>query len=355
MTALKDLIAAQIANTGPITLADYMTLCLSHPEHGYYKQRPAIGAAGDFTTAPEISQMFGELIGLALTQSWIDQGAPRDAVLVELGPGRGTLARDITRVMAKAGFAPDVHLVETSHRLRAEQAEQIPNAIWHDDLTTLPAAPWFLIANEFFDALPIRQFQRDGQGWRERVVGLQGDSLVLGLTAAAPIADLAARLTDTKDGDVVETNHTAKSIAAQIGPHIAQRGGAALIVDYGDWVSQGDTFQAVQNHETVDPLRSPGLSDLTAHVDFAAIAQAAHPACHSALTTQGVFLERLGITDRAKALAKNLQGAALDQHIAAHRRLTHPSEMGSVFKVLGLTPPSAPMLPGLVTGMSSDA
>lgn len=353
MTDLAGLIKAQIAATGPMTLAQYMTLCLAHPEHGYYMHQSPIGVDGDFTTAPEISQMFGELTGLALTQAWLDQGAPKDAVLVELGPGRGTLAQDMQRAMAGAGFRPAIHLVETSPSLRAEQAMRVPNAIWHDDLTTLPDAPWFLIANEFFDALPIRQFQRDGQAWRERVVGMHQSDLTLFVSEPAPIANLAPRLLDTKDGDIVETNAPAQAIAAQIGTHIAQGGGAALIIDYGDWVSQGDTFQAIRDHQPVDPLHAPGLSDLTAHVDFAAIAQSAHPAIHSALATQGVFLERLGITARAQALAQKLNSSQLDAHIAAHRRLTHPAEMGSVFKVLGLTPPNAPMLPGLTVGKSA--
>lgn len=353
MNTLKDLITSQIATSGPITIADYMAQCLGHRDHGYYMKRTAIGAQGDFTTAPEISQMFGELTGLALTQAWMDQDAPRDAILVELGPGRGTLMADMLRVMKQAGFTPAVHLVETSPKLRALQADLVPDATWHATVNTLPDAPTFLIANEFFDALPIRQFQRAGNAWREHVIGLQNGTLSRFLTEPVPLAELAHRLEDTQDGDVVETCAPAAAIGAQIGAQIASCGGAGLIIDYGDWVSQGDTFQAIRNHASTDPLLDPGMSDLTAHVDFAALAKAAHPACHSALATQGVFLERLGITARAQALAANLQGAQKDAHIAAHLRLTHPSEMGSVFKVLGLTPPCAPMLAGLNFGMTA--
>ncbi len=352
MTDLLELIKTQIAATGPMTIADYMTLCLAHPEHGYYMRQSPFGAGGDFTTAPEISQMFGELTGLALAQAWLDQGTPSDAVLVELGPGRGTLMIDMLRAMSKAGFAPQVHFVETSPYLRQEQAKHLPDAKWHDDVSTLPSAPTFVIANEFFDALPIRQFQRDGAGWRERVIGMSAGELTPFLTDPTPSATLAHRLDDTKDGDLIETCAPAAAIAQQIGTHITRYGGAALFIDYGDWESQGDTFQAISDHKHVNPLHMPGFADLTAHVDFAALARAAMPAQHSALATQGTFLERLGITMRAQTLAKIMSPSQRDEHIAAHHRLTHPSEMGSVFKVLGLTPPNAPMVPGLTLGMT---
>lgn len=350
MTALADIITAQIKATGPMPLAEYMTLCLSHPQHGYYITRDPLGAAGDFTTAPEISQMFGELIGLSLAQSWLDQGAPSRFALAELGPGRGTLMADILRATAGVpGFhdAARVHLVETSPVLRDAQAHRVPGAIWQDSVETLPDLPLYLVANEFFDALPIRQFQRDGAGWRERVVGLQDARLTLGLSDASPQTALTHRLDDTQDGDLVETCAPAQAIAAEIGARIAGHGGAALIIDYGDWRSLGDTFQALKAHESVDPLASPGEADLTAHVDFEALAQAAAPARHSRLTPQGVFLERLGITQRAQALARGLRGDALQSHVAAHRRLTHPQEMGSVFKTLALYPEGALPPPGL--------
>jgi SAM-dependent MidA family methyltransferase len=351
MTPLGKIIARRIAATGPITIADYMAECLMHPVHGYYITRDPFGAAGDFITAPEISQMFGEMIGLALAQAWIDQGRPPRIVLAELGPGRGTLIADILRAtQGIAGFhaAAWVHLVETSPLLRQAQATRVA-ATWHDSVTALPDAPLFLVANEFFDALPIRQFIRDGAGWRERVVGLTDDRLVFGLTAIAPLAALDHRLADTRDGDLIEHCPALPGIAAEVGRRIATHGGAALIIDYGDWASLGDTLQAVQGNAPADPLAAPGQADLTAHVDFAALADAVTPAKPSRLTPQGVFLDRLGITARAGALARNLTGADLDNHVAAHRRLTHPAEMGDLFKVMGIAPDFAPPLPGLVT------
>jgi NADH dehydrogenase [ubiquinone] 1 alpha subcomplex assembly factor 7 len=352
MTPLGQLIAARIAATGPITVADYMADCLLHPVHGYYATHEPFGAAGDFITAPEISQMFGELVGLALAQAWLDQGAPDRIVLAELGPGRGTLMADVQRATAGvAGFAAaaTVHLIEASTRLRQMQAKAVGRAVWHDTVATLPEAPLFLIANEFFDALPIRQFVRDGSDWRERMIGAEAGKLVFGLGPATAFGPLEHRLTDTTDGDLVELCPALPPIVAEIGRRIAQHGGAALIVDYGDWRSQGDTFQAVQGHEPADPLAAPGLADLTAHVDFEAIAMACSPASHTKLIPQGVFLERLGITVRAERLAARLTGPALDNHIAAHRRLTHAGQMGHLFKVMGLLPAHAPPLPGCAT------
>ena len=344
MSKLNDLIAARIATSGPITLADYMADALMHPTLGYYATRDPLGAAGDFTTAPEISQMFGELIGLSLAQAWLDQGQPSALALAELGPGRGTLMADILRATRSvAGFndAAQVHFVETSPTLRKEQATRVPDAAWHDNITTLPDMPVYLVANEFFDALPIRQFHRGEKGWREVQVGAQGNVLVPGLSAPAHIALLDHRLDDTNTGDIVEHSPALPAITQNIATRIANHGGVALIIDYGDWRSLGDTLQALQNHASVDPFANAGGADITAHVDFEAIANNAAPAKFTRLTPQGVFLERLGITQRAQTLAENLRDDALDQHVAAHRRLTHPSEMGSLFKVLGLYPDGA--------------
>lgn len=351
MTALADILSRRIAATGPITLADYMAECLLHPKHGYYTTRPPFGTAGDFITAPEISQMFGEMLGLALAQSWLDQGRPA-CHLVELGPGRGTLMADLLRATAKVpGFhaAAQVTLVEASPRLAARQRQALGThpARWVTHLEEVPGdAPLFLLANEFFDALPIRQFTRAGQGWAETVVGLTDGRLTLGRGPAAPLAALAHRLADTREGDVVELCPTAGPIMARIGEQIAQRGGVALIVDYGGWHSRGDTFQALRSHAFADPLAEPGLADLTAHVDFAALAEAARPASWG-YTTQGEFLQALGIDHRAEALARGLSGAALAAHRAAHRRLTDPAEMGSLFKVLALHRAGWPPPPGL--------
>ena len=351
MTPLGRLLARRIAATGPIGIADFMAECLLHPAHGYYATRDPLGAAGDFTTAPEISQMFGECLGLCLVQAWLDQGSPTPAVLAELGPGRGTLMADVlraARVVPGFGAAVRVHLVEASPVLRARQARTLAGQtpVWHDHVATLPEAPLFLIANEFFDALPIRQFRRDAAGWRERQVTLTAEgTLAFALSAPAPLAALDHRLADTEPGDVVELCPAVQPIAAEIGRRIAAHGGTALIVDYGGWRSRGDTLQAVRGHAFDDPLAHPGEADLTAHVDFEALALAAAPAAHSALVPQGVLLDRLGIAHRAERLARNLSGEALAAHQAALRRLTHPEEMGRVFRSLALFPAGGPVPP----------
>ena len=354
--SLQDILIRRITAAGPISIADYMSDCLLHPEHGYYTTRDPLGAAGDFTTAPEISQIFGELLGLSLAQTWIDQGRPAPFTLAEPGPGRGTLMADLLRATkGMPGFhdAAQIRLIETSPALRTIQARTLDGYApeWIDSFADLPEQPLFLVANEFFDVLPIRQFQRDGDGWRERQVGVQNDVLTLGLGPAGPQPALAHRFEDTRDSDLVELCPAATQIVEIIAGRIAHHGGAALIVDYGDWRSLGDTLQALQDHAPVDILKSPGESDLTAHVDFEVLTQAASAAGvrFSRLAPQGVFLERLGVTQRAQALARNLQGDALDALIAAHRRLTHPEEMGNLFKVLGLFPAQATPPPGLET------
>ena len=354
MSALRDSIAAQISREGPMRLDHYMAECLLHPGHGYYATRDPFGAKGDFITAPEISQMFGEMLGLCLAQVWLDQGRPSRFILAEPGPGRGTLMADMLRAMrAVPGMAEaaEVHLVEASPTLRAVQGQRLSAyaPVWHDSVESLPDGPLFLVANEFFDALPIRQFERRGEGWVERQIGLGADgALGLGLTPPTNYALLEHRLLDTQEGDVVEVCPLAPQIAGRIAGQIAARGGVAIVIDYGNWRSLGDTFQALKAHEMVDPFADPGEADLTAHVDFEPLAQAARAAGArvSAMTGQGALLERLGITPRAQALAKSLTGPALEAHIAAHRRLTHPEEMGHLFQTLAISPVTAPPVPG---------
>ena len=347
---LKDILIRRIRHEGPVSIADYMADCLLHPEHGYYTTRDPLGAQGDFTTAPEISQMFGELTGLSLAQCWLDQGAPAPFTLAEAGPGRGTLMADILRATAKVpGFHAAAHitLLEASPVLRDIQRATLGAEItFTDDVHALPDQPLFLVANEFFDALPIRQFVRDGTGWRERHVGLQGDDLSFGLGPNLPQPALSHRLADTKDGDLIEDCPGMAPVVDAIGHRINTHGGAALIFDYGDWRSLGDTLQALAHHNATDPLAAPGQADLTAHVDFEALC-AAVPCQHTKVTPQGIFLERLGITQRAQTLAGALSGPALDNHIAAHRRLTHPAEMGNLFKVVGLYAAGHAPPPGL--------
>jgi NADH dehydrogenase [ubiquinone] 1 alpha subcomplex assembly factor 7 len=341
MTPLAKIIAQRIRATGPITLADYMEVCLLHPQHGYYATRDPFGRAGDFTTAPEISQIYGELCGLALTQAWLDQGRPAPFSLAEPGPGRGTLMADMLRAMCAAPGMVDaahVSLIEASPHLRQVQRERLGPIRHLDHVDDLPHQPLFLMANEFFDALPIRQFQRVDEGWAERVVGLGEDGLRLGL---APPVRLPR---EGRIGDVIEDCPAAPAIVTAIARRIAGHGGAAIFVDYGGWNGFGDTFQALRNHAPEDPLANPGEADLTAHVDFARLAAAALSAgveCSRPIH-QGEWLLSLGAEARARKLA-----AAGDENVmSALHRLTHGAEMGHLFKAMAIWPKGAPPVPG---------
>ncbi|WP_300071744.1 SAM-dependent methyltransferase [uncultured Ruegeria sp.] len=352
--SLLDHLTTRILQDGPISVAAYMTECLLHPTLGYYTTRDPLGPQGDFTTSPEISQMFGEVIGLCLAQSWMDQGQPSRFILGELGPGRGTLMADILHATRRVpGFhqAAKVVLLEVSPELKKKQAETLREYApeWVGNIAEFPDLPLYLVANEFFDALPIRQFLRDGDSWRERLVGVSAGSLTFGLGPRTEQSGLKHRMDDTTDADLVELCSAATPILTTVAQKIATCGGSALIVDYGDWRSLGDTLQAMQNHKHSDPLENPGQADLTSHVDFEALAGAARAAgcAYTRLTPQGVFLERLGITARAQTLANSLEGSELEGLIAAHRRLTHPEEMGNLFKVLGLYPAQSAPPPGL--------
>ena len=350
MTALAALIRERIAAGGPMPLDAYMALCLGHPEHGYYVTRDPLGAAGDFTTAPEISQMFGELLGLWAAQVWLDQGAPDPVLLVELGPGRGTLMADALRAAAAVPAfraATRLWLVETSPSLRARQADTLAAADpkWTDTVAGLPPGPLIVFANEFFDALPVRQVQRADALWRERLIGLDGERLAWVWGPPRPDRDLGVRFPMLSDGAIAEVGPAREAVAAGLGARIEACGGAALVVDYGSATGAGDTLQAVRAHAPADPLAAPGAADLTAHVRFADLARAAEPARSHGPVPQGAFLERLGIGARARALAGggDAQAAAV---AAAHRRLTHADEMGNLFQVLAVTPRHAPPPPG---------
>jgi NADH dehydrogenase [ubiquinone] 1 alpha subcomplex assembly factor 7 len=341
MTPLAKIIAQRIRATGAITLADYMEICLLHPQHGYYATRDPFGRAGDFTTAPEISQIYGELCGLALTQAWLDQGRPAPFTLAEPGPGRGTLMADMLRAMRAApgmGDAAQIALIEASPHLRQIQRERLGDVRHLDHVDQLPQQPLFLIANEFFDALPIRQFQRVEDGWAERVVGLDSNGLRLGI---APPVDLPRQ---GRIGDVIEDCPAAPAIVTAIARRIADHGGAAILVDYGGWNGFGDTFQALRNHAPEDPLAHPGEADLTAHVDFAPLAAAALSAgveCSRPIH-QGDWLLSLGAEARARKLAASGDAGAMD----ALGRLTHAGEMGHLFKAMAIWPKGAPAVPG---------
>ena len=346
MTSLKSLIEQRVASDGPMTMADFMAECLLHPTLGYYTTAVPFGRDGDFITAPEISQMFGELVGLCLAQAWLDQGAPAPFALVELGPGRGTLMADILRATARVPglhAAMQVHLVEVSPRLRHEQVRALAGiaVTHHDHLETVPDLPLFLMANEFFDALPVRQFLRSNAGWNERLIGLQQGQLGFGLSDQIPPSLLPERFEATPPGTIVEICPQAGSVMMDIGARLRKRGGLALIIDYGDWRSRGDTVQAMRHHAYVDLFDTPGQADVTAHVDFEALALAAQDVPHR-YATQGQFLIELGIQARAEILARKLTGPGLQNHLSALRRLTHNAEMGTLFKVLALFGPNAP-------------
>lgn len=353
MTPLVDILTTRIRALGPMPISDYMAECLLHPEHGYYTRAEPFGAAGDFITAPEISQMFGELLGLWLAQAWLDQGAPTPFTLAEIGPGRGTLMADVLRATKGVpGFhsAMRVHLIEASPRLRDIQAAKLaPYPVtWSETIESLPQAPLFLLANEFFDALPVRQFTRQGAGWSETLIALKDDQLHMARSQPIPLADLKPRLSDTQNGDIVELCPAAPPITQTIAGRIAQHGGAALVIDYGGWHSLGDTVQAMKDHAYVSLLDSPGQADLTAHVDFEPIAMAAQAVGAQTFGPigQGLLLDRLGLQARATRLAQNLTGRALENHQAATRRLTHADEMGTLFKALAILAPAAPLPAG---------
>lgn len=352
MTALAELLIETITKTGPITLAEYMGECLLHPKFGYYSTRDPFGTDGDFTTAPEISQMFGELLGLCLAQTWLEQGSPENFTLAELGPGRGTLMADVLRATkGVAGFhdAAQITLVEASATLKKVQAETLVDydVTWFGTIYELPDTPLFLLANEFFDALPIRQYIMHDMGWRERIIGSELNELAFGSSAAVDLPALDHRRKDCRNGDLVEVCAAATAITNEISTLIANHGGAAIIVDYGDWRSLGDTLQALRNHEFDAPLAHPGQADITAHVDFEALAVAAAPhASVSKMIPQGELLQRLGIDQRAQALAQRLEGAKLETHLAAHHRLIDGGEMGTLFKAIAFYPNGSTPPPG---------
>ncbi len=357
MTPLDALIRRQIAAAGPLSVADYMSLCLSHPEHGYYATREPFGRSGDFVTAPEVSQMFGELIGLWVGAVWQEMGAPSPLRLVELGPGRGTLMADLLRAgrgVAGLPEAVDLHLVETSERLRAVQAERVGRpARWHDGLETVPDGPAVVVANEFFDALPIRQFVRTETGWSERVVGCDEEgALAFGVAAGnAPMADaLSPNVRDrAPTGAIAELCPAGISVMDGLARRLSHRGGAALIVDYGHIASApGETLQAVRAHAHAPVLEAPGEADLTAHVDFARLAAAARDSGAKvwAPLTQSAFLQALGIVVRAGHLSRSATDRQAEDIAAGLERLIAPDQMGTLFKVLAISSSDLQSLPG---------
>jgi NADH dehydrogenase [ubiquinone] 1 alpha subcomplex assembly factor 7 len=348
---LADRVADLIRRDGPLRLDQYMDLALHDATHGYYATRDPLGAGGDFITAPEISQVFGELIGLWCAVTWQMLGCPTPLRLVELGPGRGTLMGDLLRAAgAVPGFrdAVSIHLVETSPVLRARQRALLGDKpVWHAGLDQVPDGPMLLVANEFFDALPIRQFEKSAGIWRERRVGLDpagGFAFVAG--EEAPAGLIAPAVAGAGDGAIAEICEAGRALAAAIGRRIAADGGAALIVDYGAERSRdGESLQAVKAHAYHPALDDPGAADLTAHVDFPALAGAAPGVSAHGPVPQGMFLLRLGAAERIATLAQASPDQA-EQIRKAANRLIDPRQMGTLFKVLCLAPRSLPTPPG---------
>ena len=361
MTPLAPLLRRRIDEGGPLSVAEYITEALGHREHGYYVSRDPFGAAGDFTTAPEISQVFGELIGAWCIEVWRAMNAPDPVRVVELGPGRGTLLADAGRIWRR--MAPELaaaarlHLVETSPALRVRQQAMLgelrprPLPAWHARLAEVPVGPMILLANEFFDALPIHQYIRRNGAWRERLVGLAaaGDGFAFVEGPVIELADAGGELV-AAEGTIKELCPEAEALAADIGARLAGHGGAALIIDYGPSRNAfGDTLQAVRHQHHADPLAEPGLTDLSHHVDFQRLRQAAERAGARSFgpIPQGLLLGRLGIAERTEALANAASSPQWADAIrGAVRRLVHPGRMGVLFKVVAIAHPALQAPPG---------
>ncbi len=353
MTTLLDGIKALIAREGPITVERYMALALADPEFGYYMNRDPFGASGDFTTAPEISQMFGELIGLWVAEVWSSMGSPSPVHLIEVGPGRGTLMSDAlraARIVPEFRAALDVWLVETSPTLAAMQHELLLDSgvaiTWAQKLSDVPAGPAIVVANEFLDALPVRQFVRVAGQWRERMVRLGKDGNLAFDVAAKPEPDIRG---NAANGEILEVTPAGHRFMFELGARLVKQGGAGLLVDYGHSVTGvGDTLQALRAHRFVDPLSAPGTCDITAHVDFAAMARSASAtgaAVYGPLD-QGDFLRAIGIDLRTKALADRADPERAEELRHTRDRLVGKGkdEMGALFKAMAvanrkLTPP----------------
>ena len=354
MTPLARDLRARIKLGGPLTVAEYMAAALGHPRYGYYMRGDPLGHEGDFITTPEISQMFGELVGAWCVAGWEAMGRPGRALLVELGPGRGTLMADALRAIATVPAcraAVDVRMVETSPKLRDIQRRAVAGsgATWHNELQAVPEGPLLLVANELFDALPTHQFVRTVSAWRERLVDLDSFSdrfrfvLATGQTPATTL--IPPEADGAPVGSAAEVSPAAISLAHEIGRRVAAFGGVALIVDYGsDKGALGDTLQAVRRHRRHEVLDDPGAADLSVRVDFSLLARAATEAGARSFgpVTQGDFLLALGIEARARALARNATPKQRADLEAALHRLVDPGEMGTLFKALAIAHPDHP-------------
>jgi NADH dehydrogenase [ubiquinone] 1 alpha subcomplex assembly factor 7 len=345
VSALPERLARAITLAGPMPLSQFMGAANAE----YYANAPSVGAEGDFITSPEISQMFGELIGVCLADAWDRAGRP-DCRFVEFGPGRGTLAADALRAMERAGLQPEVHLIETSPRLRGEQAERVPGAVWHDDLDSIPGGkPLICVANEFFDALPVEHLVYTGEAWRQRMVACQ-DTLFLPVVGK-PVPDeiVPEKWRKSAVGSVMETSPAGAKVMRGLARRLQVDGGAAIVIDYGyEGPAIGETLQAVRGHKFANPFDAPGTQDLSAHVDFSMLyAAALAEGCSvQGPVPQRDFLGSLGIAQRAAALAKNADAEGRNDILNAHQRLTSTTQMGSLFQVLGVKNANFPALAG---------
>lgn len=336
-TNLAARLAKQIELTGSISVAEYMQAA----NQAYYAKGDPLGVEGDFTTAPEISQMFGELIGLWLTDLWMRAGSPEGCKYVELGPGRGTLAADALRSMKQFGLVPEVCFVETSEALREIQGRAVPSATFLDSVDDMPFdAPMLVIANEFFDALPVRQLIATHAGWRERVVVRDRGTKFMATPGMNAMDDMVpAEFRNAPSPSIYETCPAASSIMYELAGRIAANGGAMLVVDYGYTLPGiGSTLQAVRAHEFADPFENPGLHDLTAHVNFVELANLARmrQLRVSGPVEQGTWLKSIGIDARVQGLSASRPDQT-DELIAARDRLVEATGMGSLFKVLAVS------------------
>lgn len=345
---LKQRIATMIAHTGPMPLADYMQLCLFDPEQGYYSNETAIGSAGDFVTAPQVSQMFGELIGVWCASVWEAMDRPDPFILAEAGPGHGTMMADMLRATASVkGFrrAARVRLIEAgatmANRQRKALAGVDADIEWMETPDRLPDGPLILVANEFLDCLPVRQFVKAGPVWRERCIGQSENGELSSVLGSAVLdADLLPADADREpDGAVFERAPAREAWTADLAARLAAGRGAALLIDYGhDRPGFGDTFQAMRGHAYADPLAEPGAADLTAHVDFEAVSRAAsnEGTATSSIVAQGEFLPAMGLLERAGALGAGKPVEVQEGISDAVERLAGPRAMGKLFKVLAL-------------------
>lgn len=329
-------LAKQIEGSGPISVAEYMRAANAE----YYNRRDPLGVDGDFITAPEISQIFGELVGMWLTDIWLRQNSPSNCRYVELGPGRGTLAVDALRAMARFDFRPSVHFIETSEALRIKQAQAVPNATFYTSVDELPVdAPLLIIANEFFDALPVRQLVSTHSGWRERVVARDCGSKFIAMPGAQAMdAAVPERFRTSPVDTIYETSLAASGIMNEIASRLDRQGGLLLIIDYGYVLpALGSTLQAVKRHEFAEPFENPGEHDLTAHVNFWELANLARARnMHvDGPEEQGIWLNALGINQRSISLARTSPDRA-EEIFAARDRLASPDQMGSLFKVMAI-------------------